>query len=220
MLEIDGTDEVALAVRVSGRDVLRVWNRCRKALRGMEVWPVVTMGWGTHWEPALHAADIFTRYGFEQERLSGRPLAVKTVLRKSREIDLQAALMQLARDDAWHELIDTELDCTRRRFGKAPSRKAVLDGRLNGRRIANTVDLDRWLLEWEIRSFGRRLAASRPDVSRLVRDTTTAHHARPPPRIGLRSGRRRRRLPRIDALARWEQPHPVGDVDCARAVLE
>lgn len=152
---IDESDEFAFAIEVPRSHGLDAWHLMRSYLKDTQRYPLLVEGWG--------ADDYFARFYYEEEVNDGKlqGISPKEILATASTADLEAFLetKKDARKEYLEDSIEGSLARTRERFGASPDNfqiKALIDQQM----IRSTVELEKWLFNWELQNFSHVNAAT------------------------------------------------------------
>jgi hypothetical protein len=151
----------AFLLDVDRDNALNAWFFIRSLLRETGRYPVLSEGWGSD--------DFFSRFYYREEVDHGKlpNSAPEAILASAPTVDLEAFLAsrQASRAESLEDGIDFSLAATHDRFGFCPDRSQIA-ALINHGTIQSHVELERWLLKWELQNFGE--AAIAPSVTRYL----------------------------------------------------
>ena len=154
-LPILDTGELAFALDIEVNELEQSWIIARQLLNQTGRWPVVVACWsgvGGSFAERVLSEDIFSRFFFK-EAPHPEDVSPRTLIQKSRTIDVSTFIDTLAKErdhyDKLDECLDWELAGTKEVRGHAPNRIELDD-----KSIKTRHQLDRWLLDWELANGG------------------------------------------------------------------
>jgi Domain of unknown function (DUF4253) len=161
-LEIDESDECAFAIEVPRANALDAWHLMKSYLRDIKRYPVLTEGWGSD--------DYFSRFYYREEENDGKlqGISPREIIARVPMANLEAFLetRRIARKEYLEDSIDYSLARTRERFGECPDNSQIRE-LIDSATIQSTVDLEKWLFDWELQHFNYEDATTAPDTGYL-----------------------------------------------------
>lgn len=161
-LPILDSGESAYGYMLEIGEVEKCWRAARALLDKTGRWPVVTMFYGPGGGPAqeIDAEGIFSRFYYE-EAPDSDDVSPRGLIAAADDVDLDGFIARKRAHDeerGWSldEMIDFQLEATLRAVGKAPTANEVRKARLDGKPLTSDLELERWLLEWELANGGMR----------------------------------------------------------------
>lgn len=160
-LDVPGGDVKTFAIQIKGGEIVEAWQLLRSYLSVTQRWPVVVATWdgdGQDWSTAIVDADFLSRWPFQADSAhqAADYFLPGTIVARSYDVDLDAFLAeqavqqrQLADAHVLKEEIAYEMDNLPGRFDRAPI-QAQLMSQVDRGEIQSTLDLETWLLDWEI----------------------------------------------------------------------
>jgi hypothetical protein len=169
-LEIPNCIDRAFAIEVTGNG-LPLWTSMRKCLPQTGMWPVLYAFWGNpqnSWEDYVKADDIFQRQSYKWESPAEEDTAPEAIVARS-EITSFEDLLENHANLYSHNLREDftyALEKTMQRFGSSPQ-AAEVDALIRTRRIDDYVQLEHWLLDWEVQHIPRAQSIQ-PDTTDYI----------------------------------------------------
>ena len=167
-LDVLDTGEKAFALEISGAEVESAWRIARELLPQTARWPVVSTFWSgsrTSWPEKLAAEDFFSRFYYEEAPntadVSPRGL-IAAAERVDPQVMLEALLQERDRYESVEEALEYQLEDTLSRYGSVPTAAEIANAELNGSAIQTPSQLERWLLDWELKQEG----SGKPEYAR------------------------------------------------------
>jgi hypothetical protein len=151
-LEIPRTTDIAIAIAVNSENAIEAWKLLKSHIDQTQRYPVLTTNsrsiLGT-WEEKIVGQDFFRRSNFDDEfedELS--PEEIISEAEFYTQDDLEEFLNLRAEELSYklEEQIYSKLEYTKARFGIAP-----LEAEIKSVDIRTIVDLDHYLLKWELK---------------------------------------------------------------------
>jgi hypothetical protein len=157
-LEIPNCVDRAFAIEVNGNG-LPLWTAMRKCLPQTGMWPVLYTFWGNpqnSWEDYVIADDIFKRQPYQWESPAEEDTAPEAIVARSEITSFEDLLENHANlySQNLREDYAYALEKTRQRFGSSPP-AAEVEALIRTRRIDDYVQLEHWLLDWEVQHTPR-----------------------------------------------------------------
>ena len=141
--EVSTGSDIAYAVDIAPDELRPVWKQARALVDRLGRWPVATTSWGS----TAVGEDDFSRFPY-----GDGDNAPRAICSRARDLSREDALERPMLFDGetyyareWRDVVQFQLDGTRRRVGAAPGLDEVLALDLSPDHVA----LERWLLEWE-----------------------------------------------------------------------
>lgn len=160
-LEIPESNQWAFLLEIAQVNALNAWYLLRSLLKETGRYPVLSEGWGSD--------DFFSRFYYREEVDGGKlsASAPEAILASAPTADLEAFLVarQASRAEYLEDGIDFSLATVHDRFGSCPDRSQI-EALIQDGTIQSHVDLERWLLNWELQNFGEAAIAP-PDTRYL-----------------------------------------------------
>jgi Domain of unknown function (DUF4253) len=161
-LEIDESDECAIEIKVPRTSALDAWHLMRAKLKGTQQYPIVTEGWGSD--------DYFSRFYYREEEEAGklRGVSPRAIIAEASTVNLDdfLSVQRIASKEFLEDSIEFSLEETREHFGRCPNDLEVRE-LIHKNIIHSTVDLEKWLFEWELKHFDRDDVLATPDTRYL-----------------------------------------------------
>jgi hypothetical protein len=152
-LEIPESDQFAFLINVDQPDALNAWSVLRSLLSEIGRYPVLTEGWGSD--------NYFSRFYYLEEVTAGKlpTSSPEAIIASAPTADLAAFLTtrKAARAEELEDALEFSPVGTHDRFGAVPERSQI-DALINDGTIQSHVDLEWWLLNWELEHFGAETA--------------------------------------------------------------
>lgn len=155
-IPILNSGETAYAIPISSREVESAWRLCRSLMPQMGRWPVATLLWtrgGATWTDQILEQDLFSRF-YYQEAPNPVDVSPRTLCTLADAVEVSDFLeRQAAHRSAMVELDDVmeyHLEVTNSRCGVSLDRQAIASARIHGQPIGSELDLERFLLNWEM----------------------------------------------------------------------
>lgn len=161
-LAIDESSESAFVIEVPRADALNAWNLMRSHLSETGRYPVLTDGWGSD--------DYFSRFYYGEEEADGKlqGISPQEIIARVPMADVEAFLTtrRITRQEDLNDSIQYSLARTKNRFGECPDESQVRE-LMASNVIQSTVDLEKWLFDWELQHFNSEEAIAAPDTTYL-----------------------------------------------------
>jgi hypothetical protein len=161
-LEIDESDECAFEIKVLRPSALDAWHLMRDKFKDTQQYPILTEGWGSD--------DYFSRFYYREEENAGklRGISPRAIIAEVSTANLDDFLetKRIASKEFLEDSIEFSLTETRGRFGRCPDNSQIRE-LLHENIIQSTVDLEKWLFEWELQHFDRDNVLTTPDTGYL-----------------------------------------------------
>ena len=138
-LPIDQSDQLAFAIAVPASKAMEAWQQMRSQLAQTGRYPVIT-------------DDVsFSRFFYEEEVEQGMMAdpSPNTIIVEAATVDLPSFLDRCKTADYLEEELDYSLEETGDRCGDAPQ-LATLRQLIQNGTLKSTLDLEQWLLKWEL----------------------------------------------------------------------
>ena len=153
-LEIPQHVEKAFAIEVS-TNALQMWTTLRRLLPQIGMWPVLYTFWGNprnSWEEYVKANDTFLRRPFEWETPEDKDSSPDAIVARAELTSFEGLLESHANmySENLHEDYAFSLQKTKQRFNAGPPANEV-KALIMSEKIKNYVELEKWLLDWELR---------------------------------------------------------------------
>jgi hypothetical protein len=145
-LPILDTRERAYACPMTSKDVVPTWRAARSLVEKTGRWPIIVIG---------AENDLFSRFYFE-EAPDTDDVSPRALIAAAGKVDVDAFMKRKRRemDEAsppdMEDLLSFHLDATRQYFDDAPTEADVASARVDGKPITSELQLERWLLDWEL----------------------------------------------------------------------
>jgi hypothetical protein len=147
-LKIDESDESAFEIKVPRANALDAWQLMRSHLKDTKRYPLLTEGWGSD--------DYFSRFYYQEEANEGKlpSISPREIIASVPMANLEAFLeaKRLVKKEDLEGSIDYSLAEIRERFGGCPDRSQIRM-LIDNKTIQSTVDLEKWLFNWEFQHF-------------------------------------------------------------------
>ena len=169
-LDIPRCVDIAFALEVKN-DAQHMWETLRKLLPRTGRWPVLYTLWGhpqNTWEDYVRAADIFTRRPFEWENRDDNDTSPEAIVARSELTSFEDLLQthaHLHSLNLWEDY-GYLLEKTKQRFGFCPDAEEV-ESLIKTKKISNYVELEHWLLRWELQHIARNKSLPPADTGYL-----------------------------------------------------
>lgn len=139
------SDETVLVASCCEGEAREFWATLRDLVQKTGRWPVVSEA------SSVDLEDLFSRFYFEEEP-SAEDISPRGVAAHARTLSAVDTLVALDDESEieWSELVDYELSATEQACGEVPAPEVVAGACLDGKPLASSWDLDRWLLAWEL----------------------------------------------------------------------
>jgi Domain of unknown function (DUF4253) len=161
-LPIDQSDECAFEIGVPRARALDAWLLLRSHLQDTKRYPLITEGWGY--------SDHFSRFPYELEGQTGKLQGVspEEIIAIAPTANLEAFLKKekIASQEYLEDHVNFSLEVTKDRFGRCPD-SSQIRALIDNRTIQSSIDLEKWLLDWELQNFKYADAVAPPDTRYL-----------------------------------------------------
>lgn len=166
-LDIPKNVEKAFAVEVDA-NALQVWKTLRRLLPQTGMWPVLYAFWGNpqnSWEEYVTADDIFIRQPFEWESQEDKDTSPEAIIARAEITSFEGLLEYHSNmySENIHEDFAFALEKTKQRFGLSPPATEV-DTLIKSQKINNYVELEKWLLNWELQRIPQKISLQPSDT--------------------------------------------------------
>ncbi|MCG8350339.1 MAG: DUF4253 domain-containing protein [Chloroflexales bacterium] len=162
-LDIDASSAHAFALEIDSAHELDVWHTFHDLVHQTHYYPLLVEDWSND-------RDFFLRSCYEHEQSVGLipDVAPDAILAAVSHADIGSYLRQQEslRSEDLAEEIDWERERTREQFGACPTTEAIVS-LVERQVIRSTVDLERWLFQWERQTFGDTQALGAIDTCYL-----------------------------------------------------
>jgi hypothetical protein len=167
-LDIPKSVEKAFAIEVDTNNALQLWTTLRKLLSQTGMWPVLYAFWGNpqnSWEEYVKADDIFIRQPFEWESQEDTDTSPEAIVARAELTSFEALLKNHSNrySENLHEDFTHSLEKTKQRFGLSPPASEIA-ALIQSRKISNFVELEKWLLDWELQHIPHRISMQPADT--------------------------------------------------------
>ncbi len=160
-LDIPDCEHPALAIQITRDEVFKAWQLLRSHLSTTQRWPVVVASWNFQhqdWSSDIVNSHFFDRQPFQYENSQQQPHSCtpKEILTRSKTVNLATFLAKEIEDQRQEsdsqtlkEELDYELERIPEQFDVS-SMRSQLQSLVDDGKLQSTLDLEKWLFEWEI----------------------------------------------------------------------
>lgn len=166
-LDIPKNVEKAFAIEV-GTDALQIWTTLRKLVAQTGMWPVLYVFWGNprnSWEEYVKANDIFVRQPFEWESQEDKDTSPEAIVARAELTSFEGLLE--SHSNMYSENLREDyvfaLQKTKQQFGSSPP-AGEIEALIKSEKINNYIELEKWLLDWELRYISDEKSRPPPDT--------------------------------------------------------